>query len=81
MPGIPLIVNAGMFTGHGRSVPESVEEMTELVQTNLEGAALTIAVALPMMRARQRGRIAIVGSLAALHRWPTLPPIAPARPA
>jgi short-subunit dehydrogenase len=62
-----LIVNAGMFTGHGKSLPESVEEMTELVRTNLEGAALTIAAAVPMMRARQRGHIAIVGSLAALH--------------
>ena len=62
-----LIVNAGMFTGHGRFAPETVQEMTELVRTNLEGAALTISAAVPMMRARQSGRIAIVGSLAALH--------------
>jgi short-subunit dehydrogenase len=62
-----LIVNAGMFTGHGRFVPETVQEMTELLRTNLEGAVLTITAAVPMMRARQRGRIAIVGSLAALY--------------
>jgi short-subunit dehydrogenase len=62
-----LIVNAGMFTGHGKFAPETVQEMTELVRTNLEGAALTISAAVPMMRARQSGRIAIVGSLAALH--------------
>src|SRR5215813_6157694 len=62
-----LIVNAGMFTGHGRFAPETVQEMTELLRTNLEGAALTITAAVPMMRARQSGRIAIVGSLAALH--------------
>jgi NADP-dependent 3-hydroxy acid dehydrogenase YdfG len=51
-----LIVNAGMFTGHGKFTPETVEEMTELVGTNLEGAALTIAAVVPMMRARQSGR-------------------------
>jgi short-subunit dehydrogenase len=62
-----LIVNAGMFTGHGKFTPETVQEMIELVRTNLEGAALTISAAVPMMRARQSGRIAIVGSLAALH--------------
>src|SRR5262245_15503257 len=62
-----LIVNAGMFTGHGRFAPETVQEMTDLLRTNLEGAALTISAGVPMMRARQSGRIAIVGSLAALH--------------
>jgi short-subunit dehydrogenase len=62
-----LIVNAGMFTGHGKFAPETVQEMTELLRTNLEGAALTISAAVPMMRTRQSGRIAIVGSLAALH--------------
>ena len=62
-----LIVNAGMFTGNGKFAPETMQEMTELLRTNLEGAALTISAAVPMMRARQSGRIAIVGSLAALH--------------
>jgi short-subunit dehydrogenase len=62
-----LIANAGMFTGHGKFAPETVQEIAELLRTNLEGAVLTIAAAVPMMRARQGGRIAIVGSLAALH--------------
>lgn len=62
-----LIVNAGMFTGNGKFAPETMQEMTELLRTNLEGATLTISAAVPMMRARQSGRIAIVGSLAALH--------------
>lgn len=63
-----LIVNAGAFTGHGpnRTI-ENAQEITWLLRTNLEGAALTIAAALPMMRARRRGRIAIVISLAALQ--------------
>jgi short-subunit dehydrogenase len=62
-----LIVNAGTFTGHGKAAPETVDEVTRILRTNLEGAALTIAAALPMMRARRRGHVAIVGSLAALH--------------
>ena len=62
-----LIVNAGIFNGHGETAPETVDEVTTILRTNLEGAVLTISAALPMMRARRSGRIAIVGSLAALH--------------
>ena len=62
-----LIVNAGIFNGHGETAPETVDEVTTILRTNLEGAVLTITAALPMMRARRSGRIAIVGSLAALH--------------
>jgi short-subunit dehydrogenase len=63
-----LIVNAGAFTGHGPDrTLESVAEITWVLRTNLEGAALTIAAALPMMRTRRSGRIAIVISLAALQ--------------
>jgi short-subunit dehydrogenase len=62
-----LIVNAGIFTGHGKTVPESIDETISTLRTNLEGAVLTIAAALPMMRRRRAGRIAIVGSLAVLH--------------
>lgn len=63
-----LIVNAGAFTGHGPDrAPESVAEITWLLRTNLEGAILTITAALPMLRARRRGRIALVISLAALQ--------------
>ena len=38
-----------------------------MLRINLESATTTIAAALPMLRARRRGRIAIVGSLAALQ--------------
>jgi short-subunit dehydrogenase len=63
-----LIVNAGVFTGHGpNSKMETTDEIVWLLRTNLEGAALTIAAALPMMRARKSGRIGIVGSLAAFQ--------------
>ncbi|HEX6001252.1 MAG TPA: SDR family NAD(P)-dependent oxidoreductase [Hyphomicrobiaceae bacterium] len=62
-----LIVNAGVFTGHGKTVPETVDETVSTLRTNLEGAVVTIAAASPMMRTRRTGRIAIVGSQAVLH--------------
>lgn len=63
-----LVVNAGAFSGNGANgAPETFGELTLLLRTNLEGAASTIAAVLPMMRERKNGRIAIVGSLAALQ--------------
>lgn len=63
-----LIVNAGAFTGHGPNrALENIDEITWILRTNLEGAVLTIAAALPMLCARRRGRIALVISLAALQ--------------
>lgn len=63
-----LIVNAGVFTGHHpQREMEDIGEVTAILRTNLEAAVLTIAAALPAMRARRAGRIAIIGSLAALQ--------------
>jgi short-subunit dehydrogenase len=63
-----VIVNAGIFAGHGpfRAMEEH-EEIVGLLRTNLEGAVTTIAAVLPMLRGRRSGRIAIIGSLAALQ--------------
>jgi short-subunit dehydrogenase len=67
-PATLLIVNAGVFCGHhpGREM-EDAAEVTAVLRTNLEAAVLTIAAALPAMRAQKSGRIAIIGSLAALQ--------------
>jgi short-subunit dehydrogenase len=63
-----LIVNAGAFTGHGANrLMETDDEIMTMLRTNLESATTTISAALPMLRQRQRGRIAIIGSLAALQ--------------
>lgn len=63
-----LIVNAGVFTGHGADGSlETVDEISWQIRTNLEGAAATINAALPEMQQRRHGHIAIVGSLAALQ--------------
>lgn len=63
-----LIVNAGIFSGHhaNREMEDS-GEIVAMLRTNLEAAILTIAAALPQMRTRRSGRIAIIGSLAALQ--------------
>lgn len=63
-----LIANAGVFTGHGADgAMETADEIAWMLRVNLEGVVNTIGGALPMMRARKRGRIAIVSSLAALQ--------------
>jgi short-subunit dehydrogenase len=63
-----LIVNAGVFAGHRpERQMEDAAEIIAVLRTNLEAAILTIAAAVPLMRARRAGRIAIMGSLAALQ--------------
>ncbi len=63
-----LIVNAGVFSGHHPDGEmEGTGEATQMLRTNLEAAVLVIMAVLPQMRAQRSGRIAIIGSLAALH--------------
>ncbi|MBO0765514.1 MAG: SDR family NAD(P)-dependent oxidoreductase [Hyphomicrobiaceae bacterium] len=69
-----LFVNAGVYTGHGAGGQmETIEEVLGLIRTNLEGAAITIGAVLPGMRRRRRGRIVLIGSLAALQCLPDAP--------
>lgn len=63
-----LIANAGVFTGHGADGNmESIEEIQDLVGTNLLGLMNTVDAVLPHMRRRRDGTIALIGSLAALQ--------------
>ena len=63
-----LFVNAGVYAGHGPSRQmESIDDVLWQIRTNLEGAIITVSAALPGMRRRQRGHIALIGSLAALQ--------------
>lgn len=63
-----LIVNAGAFTGNGAApAMETSEACIATLRVNLEGAIRTVQAAVPMLRARRSGHIAIVGSLAALQ--------------
>jgi short-subunit dehydrogenase len=62
-----LIANAGQFDGRRLGAAgEALEGAVALVRVNLEGAMRTIDAVLPFMRARGRGHIAAISSLAAL---------------
>ena len=63
-----LIVNAGCFHGNGaRGAFEPLDSALRQVRTNLMGAITTVDAAVPLMRARRSGQIAIIVSLAALQ--------------
>lgn len=63
-----VIVNAGVFDGHGPDGQmESVADIEAQIQVNLLGLICTVNAALPDMRRRKSGTIALVGSLAALQ--------------
>lgn len=62
-----VIANAGVFTGHGADTLETAADIAWMSRTNLEGVANLVQAALPGLRARKRGHIAIIGSLAALQ--------------
>jgi short-subunit dehydrogenase len=63
-----LIVNAGCFHGNGAcGALEPLDSALRQVRTNLVGAITTVDAAVPLMRARRRGQIAIIVSLAALQ--------------
>lgn len=61
-----IIVNAGIFDGHGAGPTlETNSEAKKLIETNLLGAIYTAQAAIPGMIARGRGHIAFVSSLTA----------------
>ena len=63
-----LIVNAGCFHGNGAcGAFEPLDSALRQVRTNLMGAITTIDAAVPLLRARRKGQIAIIISLAALQ--------------
>jgi short-subunit dehydrogenase len=68
------IVNAGVSTGIGRDrAGEPREAVEELLEVNVAAAFATVQGVLPAMRARRRGQIALVSSLAAWHGLPLTP--------
>jgi short-subunit dehydrogenase len=68
------IVNAGVNTGIGpQAEGERWEAVEELLQVNVVAAMSTVQAVLPGMRARRRGQIALVSSLAAYYGLPVTP--------
>ncbi len=63
-----IIVNAGVFDGHGPAGQmETMPGIEAQVDTNLLGLISTVNAVLPGMRKRGKGTIALIGSLAALQ--------------
>lgn len=69
-----LIVNAGMNTHIGPAgEPEPWEEVEALLEVNLKAAISIVHTVLPTMRARGRGQIALISSLAGYFGLPVTP--------
>ncbi len=67
-----VIANAGISAGTGR-MGESDAQAREIMAVNLEGVVNTVLPALEVLRARRRGQVAIVSSLAAFRGFPGAP--------
>lgn len=69
-----VIANAGISAGRGRGHGvESAEQTEAILAVNLGGVLNTVFPAIPLMRARRRGQIAIMGSLAGFRGYPGAP--------
>lgn len=69
-----LIANAGINGGASpEGEPESAADAMRLISVNLVGAINTVAPILPAMRARGRGHVAVLSSVAALCPLPDMP--------
>lgn len=69
-----VIANAGISGGHrGGGEGERSDEVLRMMQVNFAGTCHTIHPILPRMRARGRGQIALMSSIAALRGLPYSP--------
>jgi short-subunit dehydrogenase len=64
-----VIANAGISTGRGRE--EDGETMRQVFAVNVDGVLNTVLPAIPLLRARRRGQIALMGSLAGFRGLPS----------
>ncbi len=67
-----VIANAGRSAGIGAG-PESTDQVSTLIDTNVFGVVNTVLPAASCMRERRRGRIVIVASLAGYLPFPSTP--------
>ncbi|MBL8398445.1 MAG: SDR family NAD(P)-dependent oxidoreductase [Candidatus Accumulibacter sp.] len=69
-----VIVNAGLNNNiSSDGAGERWQDIRSVLEVNLIAALATIDAVLPMMRARKRGQIALISSLAAYHGLPITP--------
>jgi NAD(P)-dependent dehydrogenase (short-subunit alcohol dehydrogenase family) len=67
-----VIANAGVSAGAGEE-GESEAQLRAVMAVNLDGVLNTVLPLIPPMRARGRGQIALIGSLAGLRGLPSCP--------
>lgn len=67
-----LVANAGISAGTGGGM-ETEEQARRIFAVNLDGVLNTVHPLLPAMRARRRGQIALMSSLAAFRGFPGAP--------
>lgn len=67
-----VIANAGISAGTGGG-GESEEQVRRIFAVNVDGVVNTVMPALPMMRARRRGQVAVMSSLAGFVGFPGAP--------
>lgn len=67
-----VIANAGISAGTG-GIGEKDEQTRRILAVNLDGVVNTVLPAMAHMRARRRGQIAIVSSLASFRGFPGAP--------
>ena len=67
-----VIANAGVSAGTGFA-GERAEQVREIFAANVEGVFNTVLPALPLLRARRRGQIALMSSLASFRGFPGAP--------
>jgi short-subunit dehydrogenase len=68
-----VIANAGITGGHHADGEERLDEVRRLIEINFLAASYTIHAALPAMRRRGHGQIAVVSSLAGMRGLPSMP--------
>ena len=68
-----VIANAGISGGSGQILGESEEQARRILSINIDGVVNTVIPAAQRMRARKRGQIAIMSSLASFVGFPGAP--------
>jgi short-subunit dehydrogenase len=67
-----VIANAGVSAGTGFA-GESAEQVRAIFAANLDGVLNTVLPALPLLRSRRRGQVALMSSLASFRGFPGAP--------
>jgi NADP-dependent 3-hydroxy acid dehydrogenase YdfG len=67
-----VIANAGVSRGNARK-EETPEQIREVFAVNIDGTLNTVLPALPLMRGRKRGQVALMSSLAGFRGFPHAP--------